>query len=81
MLIVELCDGGVDEMIWRECSGQADLEVIIGEGRRRVGVVGRVAAQSEDAQGAAELRAAERSGFGLGERSQFAGASFDGAAW
>ena len=73
-------DGGVDELIWRESYGQAHLEIIFGEGWSRVGVVGRVAAQGEDAQGAADLRAAEGSGFGIGERAQFAGASFDDVA-
>ena len=76
MLVVEVCDSCVEELIWRHFHGQAYLKIIFGKGWRRAGVGGGVATEGEDAQGAADLRAAEGSGFGLGERPQFASASF-----
>jgi len=81
MLVAQVADGSVDELIWRESCRQAHLKIIFRKTWRYVSVGRRVAAQSEDTQGAADLRAAEGSGFGIGERAQFACASFDDVAW
>ncbi len=62
---------------------QTDSQIVAGEGGG--GVVGRnfgriVAAEGENAEGAAELGLAEGGGFGFAEGAQFAGAALDDGA-
>ena len=73
-------DGGINELIWWKRYGQEYLKIISGEGWSRIGIVGRVAPQGEDAESTADLRAAKGGGFGIGKRAKFAGASLNDVA-
>jgi hypothetical protein len=48
MLVLYVCDCGVDELVWRDGHGQAYLEKIPGESWSRLWIVRGVAAKSED---------------------------------
>ena len=68
----------VEELVGRERSGNAELE-IVGRERGRPGSVGefRRTIEREDAMGATELRSAEGSGFALAESAEFGGAAMN----
>ena len=80
MLVLFARDGGINELIWWKRYGQEYLKIIFGEGWSRVGIVGGIAAQGEDAQGATDLTAAKGDGFGIGKRAKFASASLNDVA-
>jgi len=61
-------------------SGDPCFQVVAGEGGRSVRIRILVGAESEDAEGAADLRAAEGGGFGFAEGAQFPGAELDDGA-
>ena len=71
---------GVNELVWRESYRKKYLEIVFGEGWCRVGIVGGIAAQGENAQGEADLSAAKGGGFGIGEGAKFTGASLNDVA-
>ena len=58
-------------------SFQADSQIVAGEGRRCARIRILIRAESEDAEGAADLGLAEGSGFGFAEGAEFAGAALD----
>ena len=61
-------------------AAEADFQIITGEGRRRFGVRSVIAAEGEDAEGAAELGMTRGGGFFFAEGAEFASAAFDGGA-
>ena len=73
-------DGGINELIWWKRYGQEYLKIIFREGRSRLGIVGGIAPQGEDAEGTADLQAAKGGGFGIGKRAKFASASLNDVA-
>ena len=80
MLVLFARDGGINELIWWKRYGQEYLKIIFREGRSRLGIVGGIAPQGEDAEGTADLQAAKGGGFGIGKRAKFAGASLNDVA-
>ncbi len=69
-----------EELIVRKRDGQEDSQIIFGERRSEVGVVGGTAMQRKDAQSAADLRAVECGGFAGGESAEFPGTALDEVA-
>ena len=79
-LALGLNDCGIEKLVWRESYGQNYLEVIFREGWSRTWIAGGIATQSQDAQGTADLGVAKGRGFGIGEGTELAGASFGNVA-
>ena len=55
MLVLFARDGGINELIWWKRYGQEYLKIIFREGWSRIGIVGGVAPQGENAEATADL--------------------------
>lgn len=59
MTVSDMGDRGFQKMIWGKRDGQLDIQIVLRKGGSAAGVARRVAAKSEDSEGAADLGLSE----------------------